>query len=190
MELKNDKTKMVREHHYFFAQKTLFDYVYKNAFRVLENLRIDKDLKEIVNITGWNNEALKFIKRLWFQTYTDLVPVYPDMEKIEFAGIDFKTYEIDDSKTIILFTLPLPQAISESYSIGIYFNVEDVNQKVQDSLDGLIFPRIEIRYFTLEYHNEKESAFCELHQGQHTIYDLSDNLTNEEFRNKIMDLVK
>ena len=164
MEVDVTTEKTVRYHHYLFAQHVLLDYVLKRPKQSLEMFGT-KD-----------NEffAIKHLKTIWYQIYAQ----FPVIEKVDFTGIFYSVIKFDALKTLVVVTLPKPQALTESYFVGIYYQHVDEHSEP------------EIRYFTLEYHDENESAVCELHQGQHTIYDLSDNLTNEEFRNKIMDLVK
>ena len=153
----------IRYHHYLFAQHVMLNYVLNRPKQSLEMFG-----------TGDNDFfAIKHLKTIWYQIYSQ----FKEIEKVDFEGMSYTVNKIDNQKTLIVFTLPMPQFRTESYFIGIFYQIIDENSEP------------EIRYFTLESHNENEAAFCELRQGQHTILDLSETLNNDEFINRIKEIV-
>ena len=45
------------------------------------------------------------------------------------------------------------------------------------------------RYFTLEYHDRVKSALCEITVDGHSIWEVNDNLSENEFLEKIKSIV-
>ena len=100
-------------------------------------------------------------------------------------GFDYHTTIIEDSKTIVVFTLPKPQAITESYYVGVYLHLIDPDEMPENNGFDYIFPKAEFRYFTLEYHTSEMTALCEWRNGNHLLYDFYGNLSEKELLNKI-----
>ena len=159
MENIENKTLEIREHHYYFVQRELYDFIQRHT-EVSFNHFCEPNL---------HNFAIKLLKAIWYETYTEL----GNIQKVDFDGITFSVTNIDELRTLVVLTLPVPQAMTESYFVGIVY--------------GEI--KTESRYFTLEYDDENKTSLCELRDGQHLLLDFDKILSKEEFIKKILGMV-
>jgi len=163
MEANVNTEKTIRYHHYLFAQYVLLDYVLKRPKQSLEMFgTLDNEFF-----------AIKHLKTIWYQIYAQ----FPAIKKVDFTGIFYSVIKFDALKTLVVVTLPKPQALTEAYFVGIYYQIIDEHSEP------------EIRYFTLEYHYENESAICELQKGLHSLKGFGSNLSKEEFTEKIKEII-
>jgi len=175
----------IRDHHYHFTRYSFYNFFADHSYQAIKLFRFDENLKGIVSEEGTKECNLNIVKNLWYNTYVKIRTANPNVERVDFTGFNYHTVVIDDSKTIVVFTLPMPQAITESYYVGVYLNQLDPNEKPEVNGFDYIFPKAEFRYFTLEYHTSEITAFCKWRNGNHLLYDFYGNLTEKEFLNKI-----
>jgi hypothetical protein len=162
-----DTTPQVRLHHYFFVQFRLFNFFKDRQDRIsfiLDNFHYD-DMQHTLEI-------------LWLQAYTQNRNIIPKNKKMECVGLSSVLEKIDKNRQIILITLPTPQALTESYYVAVYI-------RTIENTDSA-----ELRYFTLEYHDEEKSAICELSQGGHTLHGIVKNLDKEKFIEIVKNIVE
>ena len=162
----------IREHNYFFAQQKLYDYINSRTADSL-TLFLKNDMTEILN-------------NRWEKTYADYINLDPDIEKLDSSGLAYTFNFIGNESGVAIITLPKPQALTESYYIGIYYHDENISP---DSDFWYFIDPVEFRYFTLEYHDKRKSALCELEHSNHRNYGVRGILTAEEFLEAIKEIV-
>jgi hypothetical protein len=118
-----------------------------------------------------------YLINIWNQVYDEVIEIDPEIEKIEIQSLPFIVTEIDLLKTLVVITLPEPQAMTESYYVGIYYKNNGINSETK------------FRYFTLEYHDKDRSALCEINNEGHHLFGIGKNLSQEEFVEAIKSIV-
>ncbi|TAL68539.1 MAG: hypothetical protein EPN82_09680 [Bacteroidetes bacterium] len=167
MEKDSTERKGIRNQHYFFVQSFLYDYIHRHPFASLE----------FFNGLFLQHSMEESLKGIWDFTYSAIQESDPNVERIEIEKLPYTVSVIDEFRTIVVITLPDPLSMTESYYVGIYYQLID---KRTDP---------EIRYFTLEYHNIRKSALCELSECKHTLWGFTKNLSVDEFIEDIKSIV-
>lgn len=167
--MKKDSTekKGIREQHYFFVQSFLYDYIYRHPFASLEFFT------GVIKL----HSVKEYLIGIWDFTYTALRDTIPNVEKIEIDKLPYTVKVIDEFRTIVVITLPEPQSMTESYYVGIYYQHMDKKSNPK------------FRYFTLEYHHNNKSAFCELTDDGHSLFGFHGILSEDEFIEEIKCIV-
>ena len=146
----------VRYYHYFFAQKLLFRTVLENP---LKAFLIFKD----------QENSHEFLQGLWELVLAD----NSDNQEIE-AKFKVRNIEVGKFESIVVIKIvkPLARATTESYFIGMYFNLQYK----------------EFRYFTLEKSLET-NAFCEIREEIHCLLSFFDGIDEDKFVRRIKEVV-
>ena len=147
----------VRYYHYFFAQKLLYKTVFDYP---LDAFLIFKDQE--------NSQEL--LQGLWQLVLSD----YSDNQEIE-ARFKVRNIELGKFESIVVIKIvkPVARATTESYFIGMYFNLK---QK-------------EFRYFTLEKSFD-ENAFCEIRGEElHCLLSFFEGVNEDKFVRRIKEVV-
>jgi len=168
MQDNSTRRKWIRNHHYFFVQSYFYGFVQRHPASSLE-MYSDEDNR---------NSIEEGLLESWYWVYDQIQESDPNAEKIEIDKLEYSAISVDEFKTILVITLPPPQATTESYYIGVYYHHSEDKDTVY-----------EFRYFTLEYQNEYNSVLCELKEGQHCLIGFSENLNVREFVERIKSIV-
>ena len=164
MQDNSTRRKWIRKHHYYFVQSYFYGFVQRHPASSLE----------MYSYEDFRERAEEALLESWYLVYDQIKESHPDVERIEIDKLEYSAISVDEFNTIVVITLPPPQATTESYFIGVYYHHSEDKDTVY-----------EFRYFTLEYHDEDNSAFCELKEVQHCLISFSENLTESEFVEKI-----
>ncbi|TAL70510.1 MAG: hypothetical protein EPN82_02550 [Bacteroidetes bacterium] len=167
MEKVSTEIKDIREQHYFFAQGFLYDFIQRHPDASLD----------MFSIEFWRDSIPEHLKELWDVTFSEIQELDTNAEKIEVDRLPYIVKVIDEFLTIVVITLPVPQEMTESYYVGIIYRKTDKNSEPN------------FRYFTLEYHNKRKSAICELSECKHTLWGFTKNLSVDEFIEEIKSIV-
>ncbi|TAL70175.1 MAG: hypothetical protein EPN82_06050 [Bacteroidetes bacterium] len=167
MEKDSTEIKGIRNKHYFFSQRFLFDFIQRHPDASLDMFCLE----------FWRDSMPEHLKELWDITFSKIQELDPSVEKIEVDKLPYTVRVIDEFQTIVVITLPVPQEMTESYYVGILFQKIDKNSEPN------------FRYFTLEFHNKRKSAICELSECKHTLWGFTKNLNEDEFIEEIKSIV-
>ena len=178
----------LRDHHYWFV-RDFYNFIGRRTDTKANLFRLEK-VDDTYKLNPINKKLiLKIIKTLWYDVYTSLLKQDTKTEKVDFDGFDYFVERINDKKSIVIFTLPKPIAMVETYYIGVYFNKNDdfKNEIEKDPLSVLLVSNVDFRFITLEYSTNERSALCELHPNNaHSLLAFFENLNAKEF----LELVK
>ena len=155
----------IRDQHYFFTQRYLFEYVKRHPQTSLELFT--------ENLPRFNMSGI--MKGIWYSTYSNIKKQYPNTVKYDVNEIPYTITKFDEKKSLVVITLPETQAMTEAYFVGIYYYAVEGETR--------------FRYFTLEYHSPETAALCERSENKHSIYEVENNLSCEEFTEKIRKIV-
>ena len=165
---KEDEPIIIRDQHYFFTQKVLYNYLIRHTEGSLAMFTSDND----------KDFAHSQLKALWYKAYTSYKDLIPDIQKIDYSGLPFTAIKVDEAITIVVLTLPEPLAMTESYFIGICYYKSDSDSKVS------------FRYFTLEYHDSNKCALCEVKEDVHLLVDFLKTCDSKKFLDEIIKFIK
>jgi hypothetical protein len=157
----------IRLQHYFFVQNNLYNFI--DCFT--------KDSLEMFSSDRWLDRMGTYLRNIWNQVYDEIIELDPESEKIEIQSLPFTVTKIDLQKNLVVITLPEPQAMTESYFIGICYETNENKSNTK------------FRYFTLEYHDIDRSAICEINNEGHHLFGIGKILSQEEFIEAIKGIV-